>query len=129
MATCGACGDEFATTAILTCGVCEEGYCREHYHDHDCTAPEPEPDESPGPEPTTSAAPSSGRSSGVALGYAAGSLLGVVGAFYFLENVDLVLYGSRGVDALQALVSLGISGAFFSFATFVLVGTFIASQR
>ena len=127
MPTCDACGEELSTTSALTCSKCGQDYCRSHYHDHDCS---PADDDGPNESDTSTSDGDrqSPREIAVVLGYALGIVLGLGGLRYFLDHFELVFYGSRGVDALQALVSLGIAASFFSFATFVLVGSYILSR-
>lgn len=128
MPTCDACGEELSPTSALTCSKCGQDYCRSHYHDHDCSPAEDGGDTDEATSETESGDRQSPREIAVVLGYALGILLGLGGLRYFLDHFELILYGSRGVDAIQALVSLGIAASFFSFATFVLVGSYILSR-
>ena len=41
MATCAVCGAAVSGTQAMDCPECQESYCREHFHGHDCDPVEP----------------------------------------------------------------------------------------
>lgn len=124
MPTCDICEETLRESQSLTCRECGGGFCRDHYHSHECDGRDVGADVE---QPATDGTPVTDTIAG--LGYTLGLLLGALGLGYFVTNIDLVLEGSSGVDAIQALVSLGVAGAFFSFGTFVLVGSHIIHRH
>lgn len=135
MGTCAACGDDFPETAILECPDCEGSYCRHDYHGHDCApaAPEASPSGVEGSdgeetiEGTTSTSDSSGNAL-VGFGYLLTMLAASGGLLFLGLEINAVLFGAQGLDAIQAVMHLVVAAALFSFATLVLVASYIGSR-
>lgn len=127
MPTCAVCADALASTAALACSDCGEDFCRDHYHSHDC-APSVETEQEEDSHSQGAGNGFSARTAVAGLGYAAALLLGFIGVDYLARESDALLHGAEGVNAIQALIHLGASAAFFAFGTFVLIGAYIVSQ-
>ena len=129
MATCEVCGEEISGATLLECADCKEGFCRNHYHGHDCD-PADEIAEGGGDGARADAGESEDsqeqNSSNILpqTGYLLSVIASGIGALYLLSGVDVVVSGG----GLQELVSLVVAGSFFSLATFLLVGSYIADQ-
>lgn len=126
MSTCVKCGTDLSSTATLSCSECHKNYCRDHYHDHDCT-PEKTAIESTGDQQAEKGGMGS-TSPFAALGYIISAGAAMVGLFYLLLEINVVIAGGRGIEAFQAVIHLAVAGTFFSLATFVLVATYISTE-
>jgi len=123
MPTCAKCSKEISGSENLECPDCEQGYCRDHYHGHICET------EKESTQEITKKQPDKDSSSTVSsIGYGISGIAGSLGLIYLAGNVDVILVGGSGQQVLQALVSLVVAGSLFSFATFVLVGSYVFDQ-
>lgn len=125
MTVCAECGKEISGAGKLDCSECGQSFCREHYHGHDCL---PVEDSNNGNKEQTESN-STGGIQIAPFGYAISVIVGAGGFLYLLNDIDVILSGGSGSESLQAIISMIIAGALFSCATFLMVGTYIASQR
>jgi hypothetical protein len=127
MAQCVVCGEDLSERKALECIDCQDVFCREHYHGHDCEPVDPDPKESKG----VSAESLTDRIANITfstIGYRLGGVAGALGMVYLVSNIGIFFGVGSGVDALQAIVAFVVAAMLFSLGTFLLVGSYIHQQ-
>lgn len=128
MTTCNVCDDDLTELGSLECPDCKETFCKQHYHGHDCE-PVGEKESEVKRESTIGSSESADLIDySASFGYVFGILVGLMGLLYLFGGIDLIISGGAGVEAWQDFIELLIAGSLFSFATFVLVLSYIIDQ-
>lgn len=107
--------------ASLDCPDCGDVFCRNHYHGHECGDPLESDTPEEQNETQTSIHPA-------VFGYALAGLVGITGLYYLILEAENVLYGAEGIEAIQTVMHLTVAAAFFSFATMILVASYISAR-